>query len=227
MGNKGSQPEGDVEDYSQPHAPRGAQETDGRRHGAARGGGYAGAGKQHRHRAYEEPVPDDMGLPPPPPPDDSRVERPWKKEPSREGTSHFLPLPLPPSLPPSPLPALLLPRADGSRVRSWGFAGRERDGGHGDGRYEQSRAPRDVGGRRQGGHASTSTGRASRQQSQALSEAMEMANTMSSQPGAAQAGWQDSRSGSAYSDGGRPPFRRSRSGGSRRCALCLCLSLLL
>ena len=117
--------------------------------------------------------------------------------------------------------------ARGRLTRSWGFAGRERDGGHGDGRYEQSRAPRDVGGRRQGGHASTSTGRASRQQSQALSEAMEMAKTMSSQPGAAQAGWQDSRSGSAYSDGGRPPFRRSRSGGSRRYALCLCLSLLL
>ena len=101
MGNKGSQPEENVEDYSQPHAPRGAQEPDGRRHGAARGGGYAGAGKQHRHRAYEEPVPDDMGLPPPPPPEDSRVERPWKKEPSREGTC-----PLPPSLSPS-LPAVL------------------------------------------------------------------------------------------------------------------------
>lgn len=86
MGNKGSQPEEVVEDYSQPHASRGgyAQEQDGRRQGAARGG-HAGAGKQHRQRAYEEPVPDDMGLPPPPPPEDSRVERPWKKEPRREG----------------------------------------------------------------------------------------------------------------------------------------------
>ena len=36
-------------------------------------------------RPYRGQAPDEMGLPPPPPPEDSRVERPWKKEPSREG----------------------------------------------------------------------------------------------------------------------------------------------
>ena len=90
MGNKGSQPEEAAEDYSQPHASAPAAGSgygsDGRRQGAQRGGGHGGAGKQHRPRAYEEPAPVDMGLPPPPPPEDSRVERPWKKEPSREGT---------------------------------------------------------------------------------------------------------------------------------------------
>lgn len=83
MGNKGSQPEEVVEDYSQPHASRNAHAQGAARGGG--GGGHGGSGKQHRQRAYEEPVPDDMGLPPPPPPEDSRVERPWKKEPSREG----------------------------------------------------------------------------------------------------------------------------------------------
>ena len=77
-----------VEDYSQPHASEDYSRHDEReRLRATRGGGgHGGSGKQ-RQRAYEEPAPDEMGLPPPPPPpEDSRVERPWKKEPSREGT---------------------------------------------------------------------------------------------------------------------------------------------
>lgn len=90
MGNKGSQPEEAVEDYSQPHASRNdygqsGATHDGRRQGVARGGGHGGSGKHRSARGYEEPVPDDMGLPPPPPPEDSRVERPWKKEQAREG----------------------------------------------------------------------------------------------------------------------------------------------
>jgi|EP01046_Picozoa_sp_COSAG06_P016136 hypothetical protein len=44
-----------------------------------------------------------------------------------------------------------------------------------------------------------------------------MAKTMTGQPAAAQADWQASGSGSSLGDGGRPPFRRSRSGGSRKC----------
>ena len=76
-----------VEDYSQPHASEDYSCHDEReRQRAQRGGGHGGSGKQHRQRAYEEPEPEDMGMPPPPPPEDSRVERPWKKEPSREGT---------------------------------------------------------------------------------------------------------------------------------------------